>query len=95
MKDELIHDYYLLFSQHPGDAEGEVEGRGKVSQGQRELRVLRAGQATAPPGRHNDAARQSFHHQAEHQLSQAQGLHGARRSPLEQGYAPDVQGNQR
>ncbi|PRD36667.1 UNVERIFIED_CONTAM: hypothetical protein NCL1_07897 [Trichonephila clavipes] len=68
--------------QHPGDAQGEVQGCGPKSARQRELRILRAGQAAPVARRYHDPAGQGLHYQAQHLLPQTQGLHRSRGSAL-------------
>ena len=74
----------FLFFQHLGNKEGEVPRCGAVSEGQRKLRVLRAGQAAAPSGGHNQPAGQGVHHTPVNQLPQAEGLRQSRGPTLAQ-----------
>ncbi|GFU13248.1 uncharacterized protein NPIL_510411 [Nephila pilipes] len=75
---------------HPGDAQGEIEGRGPKSAGKGELRVLRAGQATPAAGRYYDSAGQGIHHTTQHLLPQAQGLYCARGPTLGKRHVPQT-----
>lgn len=68
--------------QYPGASQGEVPGRGTVTAGQGELRVLRAGEDVAATRRHHLAARQGLYHQTHHLLPQAEGLLRARTPTL-------------
>ncbi|XP_077522311.1 PAS domain-containing protein trachealess isoform X1 [Amblyomma americanum] len=65
--------------------QGKEPGRSQVTEGQGELRVLRAGQDAAAAGGHHQPARQGLHHPPHHFLPETQGLFPARTPALAQG----------
>lgn len=76
---------FSLTLQHPGAAQGEVEGRGEIAARKGELRVLRASQDAPSAGSHHQPAGQGLDHKTDHQLPEAEGFLRTRRSAMDSG----------
>lgn len=79
---ESANNEWTWIFQHLGDAQGEEPRRGEVETRQRELRILRAGQAPAASCGNHFPARQGFDYSPHDLVPQTAGLLASRRPAL-------------